>query len=114
MAPGLGLKRSDGGETGERAKGGEASRGIAGRGSSKCQAGDKRWPSAAAWLEQRQEVRQGEEGPGLAGCRARLYHEGSGDTRGGKAGKARRGNRVTTLACEGGLGGITSQLSNKA
>ena len=48
MAPGLGLTRSDGRESGERAKGGEASRGIAGRGSSKCQAGDKRWPSAAA------------------------------------------------------------------
>lgn len=57
-------------------------------------------------------MRQGEEGPGLAGCRARLYHEG-GDTGGYKAGKARRGNGVTTLACEGGLGDVMSQL-NKA
>lgn len=57
-------------------------------------------------------MRQGEEGPGLAGCRARLYHEG-GDTGGYKAGKARRGDGVTTLACEGGLADVMSQL-NKA
>ena len=50
----------------------------------------------------------------VAGCRARLYHEGGGDTGGYKAGKARRGNRVTTLACEGGLGGVMSQLNSKA
>lgn len=52
-------------------------------------------------------------GPGLLGCGAGFYLEDGGSTRTPRQTMVGKGDRDPTLACEGGLGGVMSQLSEE-